>query len=35
MKKDIEKVFNTNIPLIFVSSRTKEGIKNIKLFVNQ
>ena len=35
IKEDIEKVFNTNIPLIFVSSRTKEGINNVKLFVNQ
>jgi len=34
IKEDIEKVFNTNIRLIFVSSRTKEGINEVQSFLS-
>ena len=35
IKEDIEKVFNTKIALIFVSSRTKEGINEVQSFINK
>jgi len=34
IKHDIQKVFNTNFPLVFFSSKTKEGVNEVQLFIN-